>query len=378
MGDLGIGRTPLREAVKRLALENLVDVQPRRGTFVSAGRGRRHRQHHRGARRARGLRRRARRAPARPRGTRDAPRRSCTRSSSSTAPDDQDWLMRFDERIHRFTWEAARQPVSDRDARALLHALAAHLVPGARPRARPRPRGPRPDAAARGGARSKRPPRAHDHARARARLPAGDPRRVQFDGLRPPGPCHSCQARSSQRARVSARTVPWPPALEVSRHREEHLRGGEGVALGRVRAVRGQAERRGDRREAARARIALAALDAQQPPEHRRVDDPARQGAPGLLEKRALHPACVHHRYPPGHLCRQRRQRLRRPRRPGEVASRKRWISIEALVDVVAGTDETVNRLRRDDPGVARSGCRRTRSPRPAAGRARWSRRRSR
>src|SRR5215204_1878231 len=36
MGELGIGRTPLREAVKRLALENLVDVQPRRGTFVSA------------------------------------------------------------------------------------------------------------------------------------------------------------------------------------------------------------------------------------------------------------------------------------------------------------------------------------------------------
>src|SRR5919107_3608056 len=36
MRSLGIGRTPLREAVKRLALENLVAVQPRRGTFVSA------------------------------------------------------------------------------------------------------------------------------------------------------------------------------------------------------------------------------------------------------------------------------------------------------------------------------------------------------
>src|SRR5687768_16197969 len=35
MDEMGIGRTPLREAVKRLALENLVDVQPRRGTFVS-------------------------------------------------------------------------------------------------------------------------------------------------------------------------------------------------------------------------------------------------------------------------------------------------------------------------------------------------------
>ena len=36
MKDLGIGRTPLREAVKRLALEKLVEVQPRRGTFVTA------------------------------------------------------------------------------------------------------------------------------------------------------------------------------------------------------------------------------------------------------------------------------------------------------------------------------------------------------
>src|SRR3954452_5367181 len=36
MQELGIGRTPLREAVKRLALEKLVEVQPRRGSFVTA------------------------------------------------------------------------------------------------------------------------------------------------------------------------------------------------------------------------------------------------------------------------------------------------------------------------------------------------------
>ena len=36
MRDLGIGRTPLREAVKRLALENLVAVQPRSGTTSPA------------------------------------------------------------------------------------------------------------------------------------------------------------------------------------------------------------------------------------------------------------------------------------------------------------------------------------------------------
>jgi DNA-binding GntR family transcriptional regulator len=35
MEELGIGRTPLREAVKRLELENLVTVQPRRGTRVT-------------------------------------------------------------------------------------------------------------------------------------------------------------------------------------------------------------------------------------------------------------------------------------------------------------------------------------------------------
>ena len=33
--ELQLGRTPLREAIKRLALENLVAVYPRRGTFVT-------------------------------------------------------------------------------------------------------------------------------------------------------------------------------------------------------------------------------------------------------------------------------------------------------------------------------------------------------
>ncbi len=33
--DLGMGRTPVREAIKRLALERLVTVYPRRGTFAS-------------------------------------------------------------------------------------------------------------------------------------------------------------------------------------------------------------------------------------------------------------------------------------------------------------------------------------------------------
>lgn len=33
--ELGMGRTPIREAIKRLALENLVSVFPRRGTFAA-------------------------------------------------------------------------------------------------------------------------------------------------------------------------------------------------------------------------------------------------------------------------------------------------------------------------------------------------------
>jgi DNA-binding GntR family transcriptional regulator len=33
--ELGLGRTPVREALKRLELENLVEVYPRRGIFVS-------------------------------------------------------------------------------------------------------------------------------------------------------------------------------------------------------------------------------------------------------------------------------------------------------------------------------------------------------
>ncbi|HEY2650895.1 MAG TPA: GntR family transcriptional regulator, partial [Solirubrobacteraceae bacterium] len=34
-GELEMGRTPVREAIKRLALENLATVFPRRGTFAS-------------------------------------------------------------------------------------------------------------------------------------------------------------------------------------------------------------------------------------------------------------------------------------------------------------------------------------------------------
>jgi DNA-binding GntR family transcriptional regulator len=109
MGELGIGRTPLREAVKRLALEKLVDVQPRRGTFVSAVE----------AADIVGItevRAELEGYAAELAAVRLDPETHVTAEAllheveKLSRPDDQDWLMRFDERIHRFTWEAARNP----------------------------------------------------------------------------------------------------------------------------------------------------------------------------------------------------------------------------------------------------------------------------
>jgi DNA-binding GntR family transcriptional regulator len=109
MREMGIGRTPLREAVKRLALENLVDVQPRRGTFVSAVEAAdivgitevRAELEGYAAELA------AVRMHPEARATAEALLHEVEELSRA---DDQDWLMRFDERIHRFTWEAAGNP----------------------------------------------------------------------------------------------------------------------------------------------------------------------------------------------------------------------------------------------------------------------------
>ena len=109
MADLGIGRTPLREAVKRLALENLVAVQPRRGTFVSPVEAsdivnisevRAELEGYAAELAAQRL---------------DDDHRAAAEALLREVDDlaetgDQDWLMRFDGRIHRFTWEAAGNP----------------------------------------------------------------------------------------------------------------------------------------------------------------------------------------------------------------------------------------------------------------------------
>jgi DNA-binding GntR family transcriptional regulator len=109
MRELEVGRTPLREAVKRLALENLVAVQPRRGTFVSAVEAadivnitevRAELEGYAAALAAERL---------------DADHRAAAQALLHEVEElgeagDQDWLMRFDERIHRFTWEATGNP----------------------------------------------------------------------------------------------------------------------------------------------------------------------------------------------------------------------------------------------------------------------------
>jgi DNA-binding GntR family transcriptional regulator len=109
MREVEVGRTPLREAVKRLALENLVAVQPRRGTFVSAVEASdivnitevRAELEGYAAELA------AQRLDEDHRAAAEALLREVDELAESGDPD---WLMRFDERIHRFTWEAAGNP----------------------------------------------------------------------------------------------------------------------------------------------------------------------------------------------------------------------------------------------------------------------------
>ena len=109
MREMGLGRTPLREAVKRLALENLVAVQPRRGTFVTAVEASdivnitevRAELEGYAAELA------ALRMDGEARGAAEA---LVDEIEEVTKPHEQEWLMRFDERIHHFIWEASGNP----------------------------------------------------------------------------------------------------------------------------------------------------------------------------------------------------------------------------------------------------------------------------
>jgi len=123
MSELGIGRTPLREAVKRLALENLVDVQPRRGTFVSAVEAADIVNITEVRAELEGYAAELAALRLDPEGHTTA-EQLLHEVEKLSQPNDQDWLMRFDERIHRFTWEAAHNPyLSQTLERYFTHSL---------------------------------------------------------------------------------------------------------------------------------------------------------------------------------------------------------------------------------------------------------------
>jgi len=109
MRDLGLGRTPLREAVKRLALEGLVEVRPRSGTYVTDVE-------------ATDIVHIAEvRAELEPQAARLAATRMTDTNRTAAARLDAelvaiegtvgiDAYMRLDERVHHFVWEAAGNP----------------------------------------------------------------------------------------------------------------------------------------------------------------------------------------------------------------------------------------------------------------------------
>jgi DNA-binding GntR family transcriptional regulator len=109
MAELGIGRTPLREAVKRLALENLLAVQPRRGTYVTEVDAAEiiHITEVRAELEGYAAELAARRMDA---GARRAAESLLEQIRLLGRPDDQEALMRLDERVHGFVWEASGNP----------------------------------------------------------------------------------------------------------------------------------------------------------------------------------------------------------------------------------------------------------------------------
>jgi DNA-binding GntR family transcriptional regulator len=109
MNELGIGRTPLREAVKRLALENLVAVQPRIGTYVTSVDAADivHISEVRAELEAQAAELAARRMD-------EALRERCEvvleRLRTNDRAADADELMALDESIHRLVWDGAGNP----------------------------------------------------------------------------------------------------------------------------------------------------------------------------------------------------------------------------------------------------------------------------
>ncbi len=109
MRELGIGRTPLREAVKRLALENLVAVQPRSGTFVTGVDAADiiHISEVRAELEAQAAELAARRMEA---ALRERAETMLEQVRELERAADADELMRLDESIHRLIWDGSHNP----------------------------------------------------------------------------------------------------------------------------------------------------------------------------------------------------------------------------------------------------------------------------
>ena len=109
MRTLGLGRTPLREAVKRLALEGLVEVRPRSGTYVTPVEATDivHIAEVRAELEAHAARLAAKRIDDTLRATAAALDAELQAIEGTTGIDA---YMRLDERVHHFVWEAAGNP----------------------------------------------------------------------------------------------------------------------------------------------------------------------------------------------------------------------------------------------------------------------------
>jgi DNA-binding GntR family transcriptional regulator len=109
MRTLGLGRTPLREAVKRLALEGLVEVRPRSGTYVTPVEATDivHIAEVRAELEAHAARLAAKRMDDALRATAAALDAELQAIEGTTGIDA---YMRLDERVHHFVWEAAGNP----------------------------------------------------------------------------------------------------------------------------------------------------------------------------------------------------------------------------------------------------------------------------
>src|SRR5438270_3191221 len=107
--ELQMGRTPVREAIKRLALENLVTVFPRRGTFASEINitDLAHISDVRSVLEAHAAERAAERITD---AQREELQQLLAELANSEGSDDSEALMALDARVHRFIYRCAGNP----------------------------------------------------------------------------------------------------------------------------------------------------------------------------------------------------------------------------------------------------------------------------